>query len=204
MSSLTSDRRFKSATAIARWTWRSFHVLSNLWLVVTFSCVASLGGDLDAAERATHPKALTPSESPTAILDLVRDSAGVMTPALRDSYVDWSKNKLLSELKSTGEIVPEDALHEIESDSTLSDAVFASVYPPDKTILHNYIELRSKLGATFVRKYRSLIVAAAVAHRRGGVTDRDLSDEEQPDPEDLEVDSAELPDSPLKDEVAKA
>ncbi len=136
------------------------------------------------------------NESPAETLDLLRSSEGVLTPALRTSYLDWAKNNILehSDIKSNPDFA--DSLHEIESDPTLSDAVFASVYPPDKSILRNYVELHSKLGSAFVRKYRSLVVAAAVMHRHGGVSKRDLSEDVVPDPEDLEVDS-ELPETEL-------
>src|SRR3954464_1058742 len=108
MSGLTPDRSFKSATAIARSTWRSFCARSKLRLVITFSCLASLGGGLGAAaERAPHPEALRTSESPTATLNLLRDSGGVLTPALRASYVEWAKNKVLDQVKPDRYIVPE-------------------------------------------------------------------------------------------------
>ena len=112
------------------------------------------------------------------------------------SYLEWAKREVLEQLGPESNPAFTDALHEIESDATLSDAVFASVYPSDKSILRNYAELRSRLGTKFERKYRSLVVAAAIVHRPGGVSKRDLSDDVVPDAEDLEVDS-ELPESDL-------
>ena len=143
------------------------------------------------SEPATQRK-----DSPTETLELLRGNDGALKPAIHASYVEWAKREVLEQLKPESNPAFADALHEIESDPMLSDAVFTSVYPPDKSIFRNYAELRSNLGAKFERKYRSLVVAAAVVHRRGGVSKRDLSDDVVPDAEDLEVDS-ELPESDL-------
>ena len=172
----------------------------SAWLIIVVGYLGSFGCQIADAKTVGRPGTPTASiDLPTKPLELLRDAGGALTPAVRASYIDWAKVKVLGQLNSASDAVPEDALHEIESDPTLSDAIFASVYPPDRTILHNYVELRSKLGTAFVRKYRSLVVGAAVAHRRGGVAEHDVSEDEEPDAEDLEVGSdVPEPDVPSK------
>jgi hypothetical protein len=90
-------------------------------------------------------------DSPTESLELLRGGDGKLTPAVHASYVEWAKREALEQLKAESNLAFDDAVHEIESDPTLADAVFASVYPPDKSILRNYVDLRSNLGAKFER-----------------------------------------------------
>src|SRR5262249_21940218 len=99
--------------------------------------------------------------------------------------------------------LPADVTQELAQDATLADAMFASVYPPDASILRNYIRLREKLGAPFVQKYQSLVIATAVARRTAGVTKRDLAEDPVPDAEDLEV-GAPLPEPEVAVEAKAA
>ncbi|HEX3602339.1 MAG TPA: hypothetical protein VHU84_19450 [Lacipirellulaceae bacterium] len=170
---------------------------STWWQVINISLLSLGICGYAAAKPATPPR-----EIPTATLELLRDAGGELTPTVRASYVDWAKGIVLGQLSAAKFVVPDDALHEIEASPTMTDAVFASVSPPDKTILENFVELRTKLGPAFVQKYRSLVVAAAVGHRKNGVSSRDLSEDVVPDAEDLEVGS-ELPepDVPTKEEA---
>ncbi|HZZ28447.1 MAG TPA: hypothetical protein VFE46_10640 [Pirellulales bacterium] len=152
---------------------------------VAKSASAANGGS--ANDSAAASKGTAASAGPTATLDLLRKSGGMLTPEVRSSYLAWCKQEVLSQLQSVKRTVPPEVLHEVETDPTLTDAIFGSVYPPDRTILENYIDMRAKLGASFTQKYRALVTAAAVVHRKGGVTNRNLADEEMPDAEDTEV-----------------
>ena len=170
-----SERIGKIAIGETPSIWPRSRLPWSAWLIIVVGYLGSFGCQIADAKTVGRPGAPTASiDLPTKTLELLRDAGGALTPAVRASYIDWAKVKVLGQLNSASDAVPEDALHEIESDPTLSDAMFASVFPPDKTILHNYVELRSKLGMAFVRKYRSLVVGAAVAHRKGGVTERRL------------------------------
>ncbi len=157
---------------------------------------------LIAGAKSTSSTAGPPPETlvPTAVLDLLRQSGGLMTPTVRSGYVDWAKKRVLEQLSPARLAASQDVLREIDSDSTLSDAIYASVYPPDKSILQNYLDLRSSLGSSFDKKYRALTIAAAVAHRTNGLSKRNLSVDVIPDPQDLEVDTpSPEPDLPTKE-----
>jgi hypothetical protein len=141
-----------------------------------------------AAKKESTPVQPAPKlQAPAAALQMLKDSDGALTAAVRTSYLDWAKNLVLAQLSLAKQSVPAEVLGEIEADPTIADATFAAIYPPDPSIFQNYIELRTKLGPAFVQRYRSLVVASSVAQRSLGVAIRSESDDEQPDPEDMEV-----------------
>ncbi|MCW3054682.1 MAG: hypothetical protein JWN14_3852 [Chthonomonadales bacterium] len=98
---------------------------------------------------------------------------GKLTPEVRNAYLTWAEKTVLQELRQNSQSVPESSLADVRRNDTLRDAIFGSVYPPDPSILQNYVELRAQLGDSFVPKYRSLILAIAVAKRIKGVENAD-------------------------------
>lgn len=104
-----------------------------------------------------------------AVGPLLRNAGGRLTPELRSAYLDWAEKTVLQQLSQQGQTVTPACVAEVHGDATLRDAVFGSVFPPDPSILQNYAELRSQLGAQVLAKYRSLAVATAVAKRVKGV-----------------------------------
>jgi hypothetical protein len=93
---------------------------------------------------------------------------GELRPEVRAAYLNWATNFVMGELRRYHQSVPDDCLAEVQADPDLSDAMFRSVYPPDPSILQNYARLRSELGDAFMAKYRSLVMATAVAKRING------------------------------------
>jgi hypothetical protein len=158
-----------------------------LAVALAFLVYRGAGFATTATVTAQSLPTTTPTDAPTSTLQLLRESGGILTPAVSANYVKWARGNVLASLSSVRDDVPADVLREIDTSPALAEALFASVYPPDPSILHNYVELRSKLGLAFLQKYRSLVVASAVAHRKMGVLDHEESDEDPPDPEDLEV-----------------
>jgi hypothetical protein len=102
---------------------------------------------------------------------------GALTPAVRSAYLDWSEKTVRRELAESGQAIPDDCQREVNADPDLRAAMFGAVFPPDPSILQNYAHLRGELGPQFMRKYRSLIIAVAVARRiKGEETDDALLD----------------------------
>lgn len=97
---------------------------------------------------------------------------GKLTQEVRNAYLSWAEKTVLQELRDHNQSVPESSVADVRRNETLRDGIFGSVYPPDPSILQNYVELRSELGDAYVPKYRSLILAIAVAKRVKGVEDR--------------------------------
>jgi len=97
--------------------------------------------------------------------DSLSKSNGVLTPALRAAYIDWAWKSNMDSLQAQRQTIAADCISEVEADSTLKEAVSAAVYPPDPSILQNYASLRSQLGPTFTKRYRSLAIAISVARR---------------------------------------
>jgi len=96
---------------------------------------------------------------------LLRKGDGQLTPELRTAYLDWSSNIVMMQLYQNHQTVPDDCLAEVRGNSDLRTAVYGAVFPPDPSILQNYARLRADLGTAFAAKYRSLVIAAAVAGR---------------------------------------
>lgn len=170
---------------------RRGQIVNMPWLAGLFAVALALvavGRGATAAKSSAHRKAAAEDvDRPTAAIDALREAGGTMTPAVRAAYAEWAKDQVVGEINASDSSIPADVHQELSQDATLADAMFASVYPPDASILRNYISLREKLGSDFVRKYHSLVIAAAVGRRTAGVTKRDLADDAPPDPEDLEA-----------------
>lgn len=142
-----------------------------------------------AAPPKQEQSEVRPTTRPVAVLQALRQSGGDLVPAVRAAYVTWAKGQVLGALSSANAVVPPDVLREADSDNEFADAMFASVSPPDPSVLQKYVELRSKLGPEFTKRYRPLVIAAAVAHRNMGVVAADVLDgDAPPDAEDLEAD----------------
>lgn len=123
----------------------------------------------DPAARSTPD--LTPPEKEcyARVGPALRASDGLLTPEVRNSYLEWAEQSVLDQLKQGNSAAPEDILSEVRQDDTLRVAVFGSVFPPDPSILQNYAQLRTRLSPELAKKYRSLVVAVAVAKRMKGV-----------------------------------
>jgi hypothetical protein len=111
-----------------------------------------------------------------AIQEPLEKSNGNLTSDLRQAYLDWSEYTVLASLAADKQIIPAGCLKEIDSDTTLRDAVFGAIYPPDPSILQNYARLRQALGPEFMRKYKSLVVGVAVMQRKKEAEDYDPND----------------------------
>jgi hypothetical protein len=110
-------------------------------------------------------------------------SGGHLTPEIRSAYLAWQEQSVLAKLNDSQEGIPADCLAEVRADPVLRDAMFGAIDPPDPSILQNYARLRAALGAGFVSRYRSLVVAAAVAMRTNGArvrTDKEYA-QQMPD-----------------------
>jgi TPR repeat protein len=99
----------------------------------------------------------------------LRSADGKLTKEVRNAYLDWAEETVLRELRQDNQPVPDSCLAEVRQNDTLRDAIYGSVFPPDPSILQNYAQLRAQLGAKFLAKYRSLVIAIAVARRTQGV-----------------------------------
>lgn len=99
----------------------------------------------------------------------LKQGKGSFTPEVRSAYLDWAQQTVLKQLSEAKQDIPADCLAEIQDDSTLRDAIFGAVDPPDPGILQNYARLRGQLGPAFMAKYKSLVVGAAVAMRSGDI-----------------------------------
>ncbi len=100
---------------------------------------------------------------------LLQSAGGKLTPDARSAYLEWAEKAVLLQLRQNNQAVPESCLAEVRKDATTRDALFGSVFPPDPSILQNYAQLRAQLGPDFAAKYRSFMVAIAVAKRVKGV-----------------------------------
>ena len=100
---------------------------------------------------------------------VLQRAGGTLTPAVRNAYLNWAEKTVLEKLRQSNQAVPKNCLAEARREGTLRDAMFGSVFPPDPSILQNYAQLRAELGEAFLAKYRSLVIAAAVAKRIKGV-----------------------------------
>jgi len=117
-----------------------------------------------ATDSATAPKGINESLYAT-VEPLLEKNAGQLTPELRTAYLNWAVSVVLTQLRQNNQTVPEDCLAEVWADSDLRTAVYCAVFPPDPSILQNYTQLRAELGKAFIEKYRSLVIAFAVANR---------------------------------------
>ena len=114
---------------------------------------------------------------------VLQRAGGSLTPQVRNAYLDWAEKTVLQQLRAGRQTVPESCFAEARQDDTLRAALFGSVFPPDPSILQNYAQLRAALGEAFLAKYRSLVIAIAVARRIKGVEpdgNRDIGRDYQP------------------------
>ncbi len=131
-------------------------------------------GNLASGQTASQPGASGQPEDINHSLDValgpvVKSFGGELMPEVRTAYLNWATNVVMGELTRQGQSVPADCLAEVWANPVLSDALFRSVYPPDPSILQNYTRLRTALGPDFMARYRSLVIAVAVAKRINGV-----------------------------------
>jgi hypothetical protein len=135
----------------------------SIWLFVVFLQGMSLSGIADPA------RPVMPLQPAGGMADVLRKSGGRFTAEVRAAYLDWAEVSVVDQLLKAGQGIPVSCLSEVNADPTLREAMFGSVFPPDPSILQNYAYLRSMLGPDFLRKYRSLVIGAAVAKRVMGV-----------------------------------
>jgi len=110
-----------------------------------------------------------------AISPVLKQTDGHLTAEVRSTYLTWATNTLLTELARHGKTISVECLSEVWADATLRDATYLAVFPPDPSILQNYAHWRATLGPEFVGKYRSLVMAFAVAKRMNRVeTNEDM------------------------------
>jgi hypothetical protein len=130
--------------------------------------------DADAEEKEAPELRATGEECFESIGPPLQKANGVLTPAVRSAYLDWAEKQIMRQLGDASQTISADCLTEVHSSSTLRDAIFGSVYPPDPSILQNYAYVRAKLGGGYLEQYRSLALAISVAKRIKGVeTDYD-------------------------------
>jgi hypothetical protein len=126
-----------------------------------------------AAVQPVMAKEAVPPASLTPIVKAISDAGGKLTPSVRAMYLTWTEKCVMDDLAAARYKVPQDCLDEVHADATLRDAMFGVIYPPDASILQNYARLREQLGEKYMKKYRSLVVAAAVALRTNGLDDKE-------------------------------
>jgi len=124
------------------------------------------------ADDAANPVATTTPGAAEAVascrakmVPLLRASGGVLTPQVRQAYLNWADEYVTAELSHANQAIPDDCRADVNGDATSRDAVFGGVFPPDPSILQNYAELRQQLGSDFATQYHSLVVGMAVARR---------------------------------------
>ena len=100
---------------------------------------------------------------------LLQSADGRLTPEARGAYLEWAEKAVLLQLKQNNQAVPDACLAEVRANGTTRDALFGSVFPPDPSILQNYAQLRAQLGPDFTARYRSFVIAVALAKRVKGV-----------------------------------
>ena len=154
---------------------------------------AKIVSDQAAAQaRENSELRATDEECSQAVGDQLKSEQGRLTSTVRQAYLDWTEQRVLSQLATAHQTVPADCLAEVRADPTSRQAIFGSVYPPDPSILQNYAVIRAKLDQDSLRRYRSLTIAFAVAKRVKGVEtnndpNRDFGRDYQPE---IWVDSA--------------
>jgi hypothetical protein len=135
--------------------------------IITFGAGLLLASAALTSANGAAKKA--PASMPDTLLQDLEASNGQLTPQVRADYLDWAGQTVLDQLAAANVTVADSCLAEINADSTVRDAMFGAVYPPDPSILQNYAYLRDALGPAFLQKYRSLVVGIAVMRRCHGV-----------------------------------
>lgn len=135
-------------------------------LVACLALVTQQSADVLNLNLVSDPTARACLQSVEAPL---RASKGTMSPEVRAGYVQWAWTLVLNSLRAKGLAPSSDVVAEIESDADLKLAMAATVFPPDPSIVQNYVSLRSHLGPERSKKYRNLIVGIAVARRTQSV-----------------------------------
>jgi hypothetical protein len=137
------------------------------WTV--FAALIALGIATPPAARAAPDSAALSKECYAAVGPALQSAGGRLTPEVRNAYLVWAEKTVLQELRANKATVPDACVAEVKQNSTVRDAIFGSVYPPDPSVLQNYATLRSELGAQFPAKYRGLVLAISLARRIKGV-----------------------------------
>ena len=77
-----------------------------------------------------------------AVLPELQKSGGRLTSEVRSAYLGWAESRVLEQIHAAGLKIPSDCLDEVRTDPTLRDAMFASMFPPDPSVIQNYARLR--------------------------------------------------------------
>ncbi len=149
-------------------------LLPVLLVALGFAPVALVSPAVPAAFASPAPPAAPDAatlgrECYAKIKPALQSAGGQLSPDARNAYLEWAEKAVLLQLRQNNQAVPETCLAEVRKDATVRDALFGSVFPPDPSILQNYAQLRVQLGQEFAAKYRSFIIAIAVAKRVKGV-----------------------------------
>jgi len=160
----------QSSARISFWLRKKSRLVSSVGSLFITTAAALLANPAPVQAEAPSPQSDAIRDSLYATLaPVLKSSDWRITPDARAAYLNWAENIAMGELRNSHQSVPYDCLSEVWADSTLSDAMFAAVFPPDPSILQNYARLRTEMGVQFTGKYRSLAIAVAVAKRIGGV-----------------------------------
>ncbi len=165
---MTSDVSVFMTSTLMRQRAYTINFLLVPWLLLL---IASLGPvELAHSEPSAFPDVPALSQACySKVGPLLQDAGGRLAPEVRKAYLDWVEQVVLEQLRLRNQSIPEECLAEVQQPGVLRDAMFGSVFPPDPSLLQNYAKLRTQLGESFLRKYRSLVIAVAVAKRIKGV-----------------------------------
>jgi hypothetical protein len=176
---MNQKRSAQYAHLACSWFSTVSKVLSILSIgLISPAAVTSVSGQTSTTQTA-NDSATAPidiNESLNATMEpLLRNNDAQLTPALRTAYLNWAANIVQTQLREHNQTAPDDCLAEVWANPDLCNAVYCAVFPPDPSILQSYAHLRAELGTAFVEKYRSLVIAVAVAGRIQRVeTDQDF------------------------------
>lgn len=120
-----------------------------------------------------------PAQPPADALAAVKAANGIVTPAVREAYLAESERRVVAELASVGVRLTSAQLDVARRDPEARAACFGTVWPPDPRILLNLLEVRAEVGPELYAKYRSFLIAGAVARRHVGVGEGALGEKEE-------------------------
>lgn len=102
----------------------------------------------------------------TDLQSLLSDAEWAITKEVREAFLRNAERTVLDGLQKP---LPKSFLSWVRNDPDAYEAVYGTISPPDKRILLNLHALHADLGEALSKKYKQLVLAAAVARRRNGV-----------------------------------
>jgi len=103
-----------------------------------------------------------------AVFKSLKAGNSVFTPALREAYLAYARDKALADLKARGASLPGEFIEWVDSDPSVATGVYAAHAKPGDVLLWLY-SLRLDLGKQKFEQYRQLALAAALVSAKEGM-----------------------------------